>query len=72
MMNCPFCETDMKQGYINARMDIVWTPTKKTMDEDPTLDPEAVLLPEESRFEEENKEAYYCESCDRVVVKPKF
>lgn len=71
-MNCPFCEEKMQPGFINARMDIVWTPTKKAHDEDPTLDPHAVLLPEESRFDEENKPSYYCKSCDRVVVKPKF
>lgn len=71
-MKCPFCEENMQSGFINARMDIVWTPEKKAHDEDPTLDPHAILLPEESRFDEENKAAYYCHSCERVVVKPKF
>lgn len=71
-MKCPFCEEKMQLGYINARLDIVWTPEKKAHDEDPTLDPHAILLPEESRFDEENKEAYYCHNCERVVVKPKF
>ena len=71
-MKCPFCEGNMENGYINARMDIVWTPEKKAHDEHPALDPGAVLLPEESRFDEENKEAYYCHDCERVVVKSKF
>lgn len=71
-MKCPFCSENMNEGFINSRMDITFTKEKVAPGEDPTSDSEAIFLPEESRFNEDNKAAYYCTSCERVVVKPNY
>lgn len=70
-MKCPFCAEEMKNGFINSRMDITFTHSEIERGEDPTTRDDYIFLPEESRFEEENKPAYYCADCERVVIKPK-
>lgn len=69
-MNCPYCNNEMKRGYISAYNRLSWTPegeiargaTKWAQS------PNSILLAEYFLVGAAKVNAHYCNSCKKIVI----
>ena len=68
-MICPYCNKEMKKGYIQCRDGLHWTPKKQTVAALAGLGVGAVLIgSEDGLVPNTTAIAYHCESCKKVVI----
>ncbi|MFD1205352.1 PF20097 family protein [Sporosarcina contaminans] len=65
---CPFCEGEMKKGYIQSGTRLAWVPRVSKAIIEPSFIKDSVLLSKQSRFLVSNVDAYLCERCKKVVL----
>lgn len=65
---CPFCESEMKKGFIQSGTRLAWVPKVSKLSAEPSLTKGSVLLSEQSRFSINYVDAFLCESCKKVVI----
>lgn len=62
-MNCPYCNSEMKRGIIEAKSQPIWT-TRQKISIFKRKDEIAL-----SNFTDtEYSAAYYCESCRKIII----
>ena len=69
-MNCPYCNNEMKKGYIGSRREVLsWTPENERKDFNIwAVSPHGVKLGKYSVFSGSKVISYCCESCNKVII----
>ena len=69
-MKCPYCNGDMKKGYISAYNRLNWTPENET-NRGATKwakSPNSIVLAEYFFIGAATVTAYYCDKCKKIVI----
>ena len=68
-MLCPFCQKEMKLGYIQCRDGLYWSQKKRLAAPLPPWDENAVdVAPGEHAFNGVAAKAYLCSECQKVII----
>ena len=69
-MNCPYCGSEMKLGYIQCRDGLYWMENKRAVAAIPFAAGERVNLADDGwvPFGGYSATAYYCRECRKVVI----
>lgn len=66
--NCPYCNQEMKKGYIQCSNRIAWTPNLSKISVEPSLNKESIILSKQNRLSINHIDAYICEKCKKVII----
>ena len=68
-MNCPYCNEEMKQGYIQCRDSVAWTSKKSMVTAFSAWSSDAIALGDGSgMFSSSCATAYNCLKCKKIVI----
>ncbi len=68
-MKCPYCNCEMKQGYIQCRDGVVWGTKKRVVAALPALGGDSVVLASNGgAFSGSAVIAFNCETCEKIVI----
>ena len=68
-MNCPYCETEMEQGYLQSSYPIFWSARKRHVAKIPSGPTDVGVA--EVELTGFYAEAFYCRACNRLILEPK-
>ena len=69
-MNCPYCNGEMRKGFISAYNRLNWTPENET-NRGATKwakSPNSIVLAEYFLLGPATVTAYYCDQCKKIVI----
>lgn len=67
-MKCPYCNEEMKKGYIQCRDGVTWTPKKQLIASLSSLGNGSIKI---SNIEPDYSSAVYafhCEGCKKIII----
>ncbi len=67
-MKCPYCNNDMKQGYIQSNNGLTWAPKRHLIPALSFYDKNGILLTNEGSDNFQTVYAYNCDECKKVVI----
>ena len=68
-MKCPYCNGEMKKGYIQSSYPIAWTPRKlKCFTPNAFYAKDSCLLADIGAISAACAIAYHCEKCKNVII----
>lgn len=67
-MKCPFCNAEMKLGYIQCRDGVTWTPKKQLIAALSVLGKDSVSLANGAADTSSAVYAYKCAACKKVII----
>ncbi len=68
-VNCPYCNSEMKLGYIQSRDGVVWDAKKRKIAAFPSLRSDAIVLGSaDGAFSGTSIQAYNCEKCKKIII----
>lgn len=69
-MKCPYCDSEMKLGTINASNLLSWTPDGEAASGVTrwAKSPNAVVLAKWYGLIDASVEAFYCEECKKIII----
>ena len=68
-MKCPYCNGEMKLGYIQCRDGVIWDTKKRMVAALPSLRNDSVYLGSgDGPFSGSSALAYNCEECKKIVI----
>ena len=65
---CPYCEMEMKKGFIQSGTRLAWVPKVSKVSVEPSLNKNSVLLSKQNRLSINYVDAYLCEHCEKVLI----
>ena len=65
-MKCPYCNEDMKMGYIQSARPMFWGEKKRKLFWFPRREEEVEIT---KNPWDNSAEAYYCAKCENVIIK---
>ena len=69
-MKCPYCEQELKQGYVQCRDGLHWTPKKQMVAALSSLGKGAVAIGNEEGYMANScATAFLCENCETVIIR---
>ena len=68
-MKCPYCDTEMEQGYLQSRDPIFWSTRKRHVAKIPSGPTDVGVA--DGELTGFYAEAFYCRACNRLIVEPK-
>ncbi|MBR3693627.1 MAG: hypothetical protein IKL88_03775 [Erysipelotrichales bacterium] len=66
-MKCPFCDTQMLQGYLNCSM-MIWSERKHKISLLPDSEEKYALKLEQPMLSPHHIESYCCPKCKRLII----
>ena len=67
-MNCPYCDTEMEQGFLQSRSPVFWSDRKRVVKFPSGARDVGVADGELTGF---YVEAFYCRACNRLITEPR-
>lgn len=69
-MNCPYCNNEMKRGYISAYNRLSWTPEGEIARGATkwAKSPNSILLADYFLIGAAKVNAYYCNRCKKIII----
>ncbi len=68
-MNCPYCNSEMQQGFVQCRDGVYWTPKKQWVSALSSLAKGAIPIGSNDKLMPNSKAlAYNCKNCKTVII----
>ncbi|MBP1557284.1 MAG: hypothetical protein J6A76_05170 [Oscillospiraceae bacterium] len=71
-MNCPYCQNEMKKGFIQCRDGVYWTLKKQLIASLSSWGAGSISLANGANESGSAVFAYRCEKCETVIIPPEY
>lgn len=68
-MKCPYCNSEMRKGYVQCRDGVYWTPKKQWIPAVASLATGAIIIAENEKLMPKSfATAYNCDNCKNIII----